>query len=636
MPDIYNRFLKVTIASLLIASIALIFLFINFYNILIQNQKYTAEIIYKGALVSKIMQMKQESNFHKLIDNIKETTNINIELFSFIHNTDDFFKYLKKIDNKEDFWELKDDKFILYKPIKLQQSCIKCHTSSFKSSIAGKSVNETLGIMKIELPIKEVKERYFKSVFIVLFVLLIALILTLYGYLKNIKYVRENIKTLIKFFEENISKGKYNILDSKMYFKEFESLKNKINFAVNKIRFYRQKMLDRFYNNQLTDLPNRFKLEEDIKKIKKPLVIININDFKIINDTFGFEIGNLLVYEIAKELVKYKKNIYHLFVDEFAFFLESSDIEENKIYIKNFLNMIKKTYSINNHEITVSFRCGISCIENYILTADMAVDFAKQKRKEFIFYEDIKEEVINIKQNANMLTKIAEAIKKDLFVVFYQPIIDNQTDDIYKYEALIRMKDEKGNIYSPDKFLDIAKKANIYPKITKIVIDKVLEKITQKPFSVSINLDALDFENEEIRKYILEKLDNPYFKKYISFELLETEDLTKNKKVKDFILLLKEKGIKILIDDFGSGFSNFSYIFKFNIDGIKIDGSLIKNILNDKVTQDLVISIAEFAKKRNIIIIAEYVSNKEIYEFVKKIGIRYSQGYYFSPPKEDI
>jgi len=180
-----------------------------------------------------------------------------------------------------------------------------------------------------------------------------------------------------------------------------------------------------------------------------------------------------------------------------------------------------------------------------------------------------------------MLTKISEAIKKDLFVVFYQPIIDNQTGEIYKYEALIRMKDEKGNIYSPDKFLDIAKKANIYPKITKIVIDKALEKITQKPFSVSINLDALDFENEEIRKYILEKLDNPYFKKYISFELLETEDLTKNKKVKDFILLLKEKGIKILIDDFGSGFSNFSYIFKFNIDGIKIDGSLIKNILNE-------------------------------------------------------
>jgi len=92
MPDIYNRFLKVTIASLLIASIALIFLFINFYNILIQNQKYTAEIIYKETLISKIMQMKQESNFHKLIDNIRKTTNIDIELFSFIHNTDDFLK----------------------------------------------------------------------------------------------------------------------------------------------------------------------------------------------------------------------------------------------------------------------------------------------------------------------------------------------------------------------------------------------------------------------------------------------------------------------------------------------------------------------------------------------------------------
>jgi len=198
------------------------------------------------------------------------------------------------------------------------------------------------------------------------------------------------------------------------------------------------------------------------------------------------------------------------------------------------------------------------------------------------------------------------------------------------------MKDDNGNLYTPDKFLELSKRANIYPKITKIVIDKVCEKINQKPFYVSVNLDVLDFENDDIKNYILEKLKYENFKKYVNFELLETADLTNNEDVFDFVKKLKENGSKILIDDFGSGFSNFSTIFRFNIDGIKIDGSLIKDILIDKFAQDLVISIVEFAKKRGIITIAEYVSNKEIYEFVKKIGIDYSQGYYFSPPKPDL
>ena len=383
-------------------------------------------------------------------------------------------------------------------------------------------------------------------------------------------------------------------------------------------------------------MPNLYKLRNDIKKIKKPLAIININDFKIINNTFGFDIGNLVIYAVATELKKHQSPLYHLGIDEFAFFLKSEDEEYNKIYMEKFLDKLKKTFYINDQEITISYRCGISKMSNYILNADMAIEYAKQKRKECVFFCDIKNEIAKMKQNALMLTKISNAIKNRLFEVYYQPIIDNKTGEIYKYETLIRMRDEEGNLYTPDKFLELSKKANIYPKITKIVIDKVCEKLKQKTFYASVNLDILDFENEETKKYILGKLNNEKFKKHVSFELLETSDLSENEEVISFIKQLKQEKCNILIDDFGSGFSNFSYIFRFNIDGIKIDASLIKDILVDKFAQDLVISIVEFAKKRGIITIAEYVANEEIYEFVKSIGIDYSQGYYFSPPKPDV
>ncbi len=642
MSNLYERFFKVTIVSLIIATIALIFLMESFYNILIQNQKYTANIIYKEILISKIMQMKHEFvPFQELIDDFKKATNINIEVYSFIHNKKNFFDYLKKIDDKGEYWHIKKDKFILYKPIKLQQSCMKCHAYSFihqpTNPIIRKINRERiLGVMKISLPLKKEKRKYYHILIIVFLVLFGALVLTMYGYLKNIDLVRKNINSLIEFFEENIAKGKYVFIKTSMNFEEFEKLKEKINYAINKIKFYRQKTIERFYYNQLTELPNLYKLKEEIKKIKKPLAIININDFKTINNTFGFDIGNLVIYAVAMELKKYQSPLYHLSIDEFAFFLKSEDEEYNKIYMEKFLDKLKKTFYINEHEITISYRCGISKVGDYILNADMAIEYAKQKRKECVFFCDIKDEIAKMKQNALMLTKISNAIKNNLFEVYYQPIIDNKTGEIYKYEALIRMKDEEGNLYTPDKFLELSKKANIYPKITKIVIDKVCEKLKQKTFYVSVNLDILDFENDEIKEYILKKVIKEDCGKYLSFELLETSDLSEKEEVISFIRELKQKGSKILIDDFGSGFSNFSYIFRFNIDGIKIDASLIKDILIDKFAQDLVISIVEFAKKRGIITIAEYVANEEIYEFVKKMGIDYSQGYYFSPPKPDV
>jgi len=158
----------------------------------------------------------------------------------------------------------------------------------------------------------------------------------------------------------------------------------------------------------------------------------------------------------------------------------------------------------------------------------------------------------------------------------------------------------------------------------------------QNNISVSVNLTLEDMEDITIKEFILQKLSTVPDVSKITFEIVESEDVKDNKTVMEFLEKLKQKGALIYIDDFGSGYSNFDYILKLHPDGVKIDGSLIKNILEDKNSQIIVKTILSFAKEMNIKTIAEFVENEEIFNKLKEMGVDYFQGYYFSPPKEGI
>ena len=184
--------------------------------------------------------------------------------------------------------------------------------------------------------------------------------------------------------------------------------------------------------------------------------------------------------------------------------------------------------------------------------------------------------------------------------------------------------------------MDVAKKSRYYLEITKRVIDKVIEKIIEKNISISVNITLEDIEDKDMRQYIFDKLNLIEDKSKITFEIVENEDVKENEIVKEFLKKIKNMGAMIYIDDFGSGYANFDYLIKLAPNGVKIDGTLIKNIINDKSSQIIVKTIVSFAKEMNIKTIAEFVENKEIFEMLKNIGIDYYQGYYFSPPKSEL
>jgi len=240
---------------------------------------------------------------------------------------------------------------------------------------------------------------------------------------------------------------------------------------------------------------------------------------------------------------------------------------------------------------------------------------------------------IEVLKNMEMLKKVEYALNNNKVISLFQPIIDNATKKVIKYESLVRIIDEDGKMLSPFFFLDIAKKAGLYGKITFKVLENTFKFYSEKRKPITINLSPNDILRESIREKIVLLLEKCQPKQGdITFELLEDEIIKFPNTLKQFIKEVKKYNCEVAIDDFGSGYSNFSRVVDIEADIIKIDGELIKNIHKDSVKQDIVEAIVNFAKKENKKTVAEFVENKEVFDILVKLGVDYSQGYYFSPP----
>ena len=409
-----------------------------------------------------------------------------------------------------------------------------------------------------------------------------------------------------------------------------------------KIKEKTEELEKQYYTDKLTGLENRNKLIIDLSQGKyDKLVIIDIKSFNDINDFYGNTIGDVVLKGLSKLISLYcdqnNLNSYRVNSDIFAVVdnvgLKEEFIEKIKLLptvIKNqcFFTRMVKLYNSNNG----------NCIRerSIIERAEMALHYAKKNKKSFQIYKEELNIFEGIKENIIWTKKIKDAIAENRIVPFFQPIVNNRLGTIEKCEALIRMIDENGNVISPYFFLDIAKKAGLYKELTRIMLEKTFEVLNKTDYEISINLLLQDIVNSETRTLIIEKLQKAKNPKKVVFEIVESEGIENFNEVTDFIKEIKKYGSKIAIDDFGTGYSNFSYLMKLNVDYIKIDGSIIKNIHKDKSAETVTKTIVAFAKELGIETVAEFVSEEEIYNKIKDLNIDYSQGYYFSEPKDSI
>lgn len=398
-----------------------------------------------------------------------------------------------------------------------------------------------------------------------------------------------------------------------------------------------------FYTDRLTGLSNRYKLFDDLKNQNSAnIAIINIDNFKHINDFYGEAFGDKVLNKFANELLNLAFGLgyqaYRNHADEFSVvsFLDNTS-GNNEEFVKNIKNLLinieNSILTISQEEIHLGVTAGMALTTTDLQLADIALKEARKNKKEYMIYSDELSANKEYKNNLFWKEKIKKALNDDRIEVMYQPIFDNQTKTVTKYESLVRLIKEDGSVVTPYHFLDIAKQSRLYPKITKRVLEKVFKTLNQTTNTISVNITAEDILNSTTREFIYNQLKGFRKSDQLIFELVESEGIESFDEVKHFIEKIKEHGCKIAIDDFGTGYSNFEYLLKLQADIIKIDGSLIKNIDTNQNSYNVVDSIATFAKKNGIKVVAEFVSNKEIMEKVNSLGIDYSQGYFIAEPR---
>lgn len=401
-------------------------------------------------------------------------------------------------------------------------------------------------------------------------------------------------------------------------------------------------LLDHYYIDELTKLPNQNKLREDLTKNEtSSLALIDISSFVNINNFYGNYIGNKLLSELSKLIAVfcYEHNYvtYRIHADIFAI---TNQHDEQALFNQNILLLQtiihKHCFMELSLEIYIATVVAISHHSKHLYeNTGMTLEYAKGQKLPFLVYDQSLNIEEAIKNNLVWTTKIRNAIEKDRIVPYYQPIYNNATHETDHYEVLMRLIDEDGTVVTPINFLSIAKKANLYKPLTRIIIEKAFKNFENSELRFSINLSSEDILDKDMRQFIYEKLESFSKSHHVIFEIVESEGIENYDDVKEFINVTKSYGVKIAIDDFGTGFSNFHYLFKLNVDLIKIDGSIIQQINGEKAASLVAETIVDFSRKMGIATVAEFVSDEAIFNKTNELGINFSQGYYVSHPQKN-
>jgi len=405
---------------------------------------------------------------------------------------------------------------------------------------------------------------------------------------------------------------------------------------ISKVKEKEEEILKLALYDQLTGLLNREKLVMDIATYKPTAcAIFNIDAFREMNDFFGLNIGDQILIQLAEEWKKMGITAYRIGGDEFAI-LFYGEMTRNSLYdhIKQIHSKLHAVlFIIENESVTLRMRVGAALVNEKLLTrADIALHTAKEKKISIAIYEEQENIENTYKKNIAMTAKIHKALSEKRIICHYQPIVDCTSEQIFKYETLVRMIDEDGNFISPMDFLPIAKKTKLYPQITLEVIQQACHLFAKRSEPFSVNLSIEDINDTDIVNKIIQTIVSTKTAHRITFEILESEGIENYDSVASFITQVQSLGAKIAIDDFGTGYSNFEHILRLNINYIKIDGSLITGISNNLKHRIIVETISDFAQKIGAKTIAEFVSSEETYNTLKEIGINYAQGYYLGKP----
>lgn len=408
-------------------------------------------------------------------------------------------------------------------------------------------------------------------------------------------------------------------------------------------------------HDTLTGIHNRYYFDDELKNIANSvmrtgnvhaLLYIDLDHFKVINDSQGHHQGDLVLKEIALLLTERTRQsdiLCRIGGDEFALLLTNTTVENAKIVALEICHTIAEScFKFADKVYKVSCSIGISAIDGkaakseiYLQQADIAMFAAKEKgrNRTHIFREDDKI-TDELKQGFEWVQKLQKALSEDNITLHFQPIIDVKTREIVCHEALVRLiVDDK--MIMPNDFIPFLEKAGDMSLLDRHVIGKALSLMQKNIFlkNVAINLSAQAFTDDRLFDFISEKLALYNIEpSKVVFELTESASLSNITGTQRMVSRLNELGCHFSIDDFGTGFSTFAYLKQIPAGSVKIDGSFVKDMLKEPIDAVLVKAINDTSHALGKSTVAEFVEDKATLEALADLGVNYAQGYYIGKP----
>ncbi|MDH3221621.1 MAG: EAL domain-containing protein [Gammaproteobacteria bacterium] len=411
-------------------------------------------------------------------------------------------------------------------------------------------------------------------------------------------------------------------------------------------------------HDPLTNLPNRRGLYEELNeliyrsqryKFSSAVIYVDLDGFKNVNDHFGHEAGDRLLTQVSsnfKRIVRQTDSVARIGGDEFIVLITDIDGETSLITkIESLLRETSKPIEFKGHRISVGASIGVALFpehgnnaETLLHHADQAMYQAKNEGKNTFrfFTEDINRKAHRQRELQDNLRK---ALPNDEFTVFFQPIVDGQTGQVVSTEALLRWYSAKLGQVFPDEFIPAAESAGLIPELGCWVLKKALATGAEwnQRFGVglriAVNASTIQFRTNLLFDTINEQIElHAWDPNLLEVEITEGLLLDDSPEVTTYITEINKRGVRLSVDDFGTGFSALSYLKNYPVSTVKIDRSFIMDLPGDKENEVLVQAIIAMAHGLRLEVIAEGVETAEQWEYLRTLGCDYVQGYYFGKP----
>ena len=414
--------------------------------------------------------------------------------------------------------------------------------------------------------------------------------------------------------------------------------------------------------DSMTGLMNRAGFEAQLHESGKALggpddahqiIYFDLDNLQLVNDTFGRDAGDEVIIRFSQliEEVLPKQNAVatRLTGDDFVILLTHSSAEQ----AMDLIDVIRKNgdklrYLEGDKTLQVTVSIGVAEYStktsegNALTAARLACDSAKDHGRDRVeVYDQDDRSIIRRYDDMHLVSQIQQTLDSDGFRMQAQPIVSlNEKDSKSRFEILLRMHDSHGNRVSSDAFFSAAERYQLMPQIDRWVVSSTLARLSEhvdylkKHRAIfAINLSGQSLGDDEILNFIEEEIDSSGVPcESLCFELTESAAVSNREKAQAFIDALRKRGCKFSLDDFGAGLSSFAYLKSFKVDTLKIDGSFIRDITENRISESMVAAITEVARVMELQTVAEYVETDEAKDLVATLGVDYAQGYAVGKP----